>query len=534
MQRLLLECALRAALIAVGTAAVLEILRVKTAGARHAAWVSVVVLMLVLPVWTAWGPKALVPVLPAFRATGASQDIPPANASSTHAPAAEIHREKAQPSSGPPAFYLSTGLAGLYWLGVAALLARLTLGTVRAHLLVRRAANREGRLTSSWCAAPVTVGWLRPTVILPECWREWPQKQLEAVLTHESEHARRRDPMVQWLALLNRAVFWFHPLAWWLERRLSGLAEEACDAAVLARGHDPYEYSEYLLEIARSVVRSGARVNVWGMAMPGSFLTRRIRQILQGRPAPRLTRARMACAAGACAILSVVFAAGAVDRRKPEPSATIGPARSSEATRDVRVAAPLAPEPRDTRLRPVPRAAMSLAQVQTSPPAASPTPATPAQPPKDRRLLTMYFDLPEMTDADLTRSVGAARKFVRTQMQPQDLLAIMIYRGGTVQVRLDFSDDRDHLVQTLQEIIAIQSPDSPEVSSADPRSTVLRRAIQILGSLSEKKKTLIFFTVGESRGQETQAELQETIDAAVRANVAIYPIDARGLVALAR
>jgi VWFA-related protein len=146
----------------------------------------------------------------------------------------------------------------------------------------------------------------------------------------------------------------------------------------------------------------------------------------------------------------------------------------------------------------------------------------------------MYFDLPEMTDADLTRSVGAAQKFVRTQMQQQDLLAIMIYRGGTVQVRLDFSDDRDHLVQTLQEIIAIQSPDSPEVSSADPRSTVLRRAIQMLGSLSEKKKTLIFFTVGESRGQETQAELQETIDAAVRANVAIYPIDARGLVAPAR
>jgi hypothetical protein len=119
-------------------------------------------------------------------------------------------------------------------------------------------------------------------------------------------------------------------------------------------------------------------------------------------------------------------------------------------------------------------------------------------------------------------------------MQPQDLLAIMIYRGGTVQVRLDFSDDRDHLVQTLQEIIAIQSPDSPEVSSADPRSTVLRRAIQMLGSLSEKKKALIFFTVGESRGQETQAEFQETIDAAMRANVAIYPIDARGLVAPAR
>ena len=54
---------------------------------------------------------------------------------------------------------------------------------------------------------------------------------------------------------LNRAVFWFHPLAWWLERRLSALSEEACDAAVLARGHDPFAYSEYLLGLARAMRR---------------------------------------------------------------------------------------------------------------------------------------------------------------------------------------------------------------------------------------------------------------------------------------
>src|SRR5512140_2695582 len=58
--------------------------------------------------------------------------------------------------------------------------------------------------------------------------------------------ARRRDPLVEWLALLNRAVFWFHPLAWWLERKLSALAEDACDAAVLRGGHDAHAYSEYL------------------------------------------------------------------------------------------------------------------------------------------------------------------------------------------------------------------------------------------------------------------------------------------------
>ena len=85
----------------------------------------------------------------------------------------------------------------------------------------------------------MTVGWLHPVIVLPPNWRDWPAGKLEAVLTHEHEHARRRDPLVQWLALLNRAVFWFHPLAWWLERRISALAEEACDAAVMRRGHDP-------------------------------------------------------------------------------------------------------------------------------------------------------------------------------------------------------------------------------------------------------------------------------------------------------
>ena len=115
----------------------------------------------------------------------------------------------------------------------------------------------HGRLTSAACASPVTVGWLRPVVILPETWQEWSHNKLDAVLTHEHAHVRRRDPLVQWFALLNRAVFWFHPLAWWLERRLSVLAEQTCDDAVLARGHDPHDYSEYLLDTARSLGVAG-------------------------------------------------------------------------------------------------------------------------------------------------------------------------------------------------------------------------------------------------------------------------------------
>ena len=62
MQNLILECAIRASLIAICTGAVLCILRVRAARVRHAAWASVVVLMLALPVWTAWGPRAVMRV----------------------------------------------------------------------------------------------------------------------------------------------------------------------------------------------------------------------------------------------------------------------------------------------------------------------------------------------------------------------------------------------------------------------------------------------------------------------------------------
>ena len=132
--------------------------------------------------------------------------------------------------------------------------------------------------------------------MLPDDWNQWSPAQLDAVLLHEREHARRRDPLIQWFALLNRAVFWFHPLAWWLERRLAALAEDACDAAVLARGHQPAAYCEYLLSLAQRVTGAGARVEIVGAAMPGAFLPQRIRRILKAGPESQITRRRLAWA----------------------------------------------------------------------------------------------------------------------------------------------------------------------------------------------------------------------------------------------
>ena len=322
MPLLPIEFAIKAVLVAVGTAGVLRILNVKTAAARHAAWAGVVVVMLLLPVWTVWGPKVAWHLLP-----------PLPDLAATHAIAAT---DTFEPALGPPvsprhpSWNWTAGLLGVYLAGVAVFLVRLTLGTLQAYLLVRRAFHRDGKLFSGACGAPVTVGWLCPVVVLPESWSQWPAAQLDAVLTHEHAHARRRDPLFQWLALLNRAVFWFHPLAWWLERRMAALAEEACDAVVLAHGHDPRDYSRYLIDMARSVATSGARIQVWGMAMPGGFLEQRIRRILEGGPLPRLSRVRLVCACIACAATSAAFATSTLDHQRParQPGPEVVPAQN--------------------------------------------------------------------------------------------------------------------------------------------------------------------------------------------------------------
>src|SRR4029077_16816783 len=97
------------------------------------------------------------------------------------------------------------------------------------------------------------------------------------------DNAQRRDPLFRWLAALNRCIFWFHPLAWWLERKLAMLAEQACDVAAIACGHDPRDYSEYLLNQARAIHRAGARVAPQGAAMGQGSLSKRIHCLLEAR-----------------------------------------------------------------------------------------------------------------------------------------------------------------------------------------------------------------------------------------------------------
>ena len=115
----------------------------------------------------------------------------------------------------------------LYLAGFCILAFRLLAGTLLSHRLAR-GAFRDGRmLYSPQCTVPMTVGLFRARVFLPAESKDWDPGKLDAVLTHEKEHMRRRDPLVEWFALLNRTLYWFNPLSWWLSRKLAALAEQA-------------------------------------------------------------------------------------------------------------------------------------------------------------------------------------------------------------------------------------------------------------------------------------------------------------------
>lgn len=173
---------------------------------------------------------------------------------------------------------------------------------------------------------------------------------------------------------------------------------------------------------------------------------------------------------------------------------------------------------------------------------------------RDRRLLVLFFDHSSMPPADQIRAHEAALKFIREQMRPEDMVAILSF-GTQLKVEQDFTDDRDALIRVIQRFRAAEAGE-PEVESAadeeaaagesaaytpdesefnifntDRKLSALERAARMLSALPEKK-ALVYFSSGVSRtGVENESQLRATINAAVRANVSFYPVDARGLVA---
>jgi len=206
-------------------------------------------------------------------------------------------------------------------------------------------------------------------------------------------------------------------------------------------------------------------------------------------------------------------------------------------------------------------APVQVAQL-TQPKAAAAVTSTPIAPEapgdiryRDRRLLALYFDMTAMPTPDQLRALDAAQKFLKTQITAADLVAIMEYEGGAVKVLQDFTGDRDLLQQTIQKLIIGEGQGFEEADDADSASdtfsafgqddaefnvfntdrqlSAIQTAAKMLGSLNEKKALIYFASGMRLNGVDNQAQLRATTNAAIRANVSLFTIDARGLVAQA-
>jgi bla regulator protein BlaR1 len=134
---------------------------------------------------------------------------------------------------------------------------------------------------------PGMFGIFRPVLVWPERLSErLDDAHIEAILIHELAHARRRDNLTAALHMLVEAAFWFHPLVWWMERRMVEERERACDEAVVAMGSRPGVYADGLLKAVRFCVESPLTC-VSGIT--GADLKDRVVQIMTQRVCGSLT-----------------------------------------------------------------------------------------------------------------------------------------------------------------------------------------------------------------------------------------------------
>ncbi len=170
---------------------------------------------------------------------------------------------------------------------------------------VRRAVRL---LRSREHSVPVALGTRRPSIVVPAIAETWADDRRRAVVLHEMAHVARLDCFTQALASVACAIYWFHPAAWWVARRLRVERELACDDRVIAAGTEARDYAGHLLEIAYSVGRRRAPALAVSMAS-SSQLEGRMLAALDARRNRRVPAVRLRLAASAAAVvLSLIVA----------------------------------------------------------------------------------------------------------------------------------------------------------------------------------------------------------------------------------
>jgi TonB family protein len=154
-------------------------------------------------------------------------------------------------------------------------------------------------------------------------------EELDAVVAHECWHAKRRDNLAATAHIVVETLFWFHPVVWWIGRRLIDERERACDEAVVNLGARPSAYASGILKVCRAQLNPSPR---FAAAISGSDLTRRVEAIMQHRSSASFGIVRtFALTLTAVAIVATPLAVGAAgahaDYQLPATSRLLHPLR---------------------------------------------------------------------------------------------------------------------------------------------------------------------------------------------------------------
>jgi bla regulator protein blaR1 len=175
------------------------------------------------------------------------------------------------------------------------------------HTRVNASDSKIQIRTSPGLLEPGVAGLFHPILLLPEGIAErLTPSQLEAVLAHELCHIRRRDNLSASLHMMVEALFWFHPLVWWIGARLVEERERACDEEVLSLGNQASVYADAILHVCKLYLESPLAC-ISGVT--GSDIRRRIEVIMSNRGVQGLNRGKkfLLVAAGTAALISPVL-----------------------------------------------------------------------------------------------------------------------------------------------------------------------------------------------------------------------------------
>lgn len=366
------------------------LLRGRAASIRHAVWIGLMAAALALPVLAALTPSIELAWLPAGApemrqpasvATPARSAPLVAGRSATTA-AIRVASSSAAPrasTAGLVSVSLGQALAGA-WLFVALLLVvRIAVAHAQARRLLSACADPPAALVAALAAVarelnvrvpplrmaaagtmPAVIGVLRPSVIVPADAMSWTAERLRLVLLHECAHVCRRDALLQVIASLATAVYWWHPLTWLAARRVVRERELACDDLVIATGTSGSDYASHLVDIARAL-KPSRQPAMAALAMArSSELEGRLIALLEERPRPSRSSRAFALGLGLALVALAVIAPLKLVARGSAPVLPAEQASASNAARGERPAGE--PQPAGT----LQSAAQAAPQVRAS------------------------------------------------------------------------------------------------------------------------------------------------------------------------